>query len=615
MASQSPKILIVDDEESMVFSIQDYLSSYADCLGATSYEEALSTLVKEEGISLVISDIRMPGKDGFDLLMWLRENRAQVKVVMITAYGSPSVRSLAKQKGAVRYLEKPLDLEQLSEVVSQLLERKGFSAALKDMELADVLQFLSFANKTAKVQIINPLGEEGEIGLDGEEILWIKTGTNEGEEAFYEIMSWQGGSFEVFPLEKGTKLSIGGKISIPLSFLLLEEARRRDEAGISRWVEKKTTIPEKKKDVSLDLVKEVAKWQSGGDGFLELAIAPKDSTAEEKKAPEAKWQQPVILDATMLDMTATISLEQPLEVQPLLRDIKRESLDIDGFLAEIQKKKYSGEARITAPTVRNQVLFYQGLPLVSADRKTPTMRDIYTIMDAPDATLNFYHLGDELAHAFLSVFQGEKVWEGFSVAMFHLDKMLGKLMEKNPTGHLCIHKENGDLHYLFFFQGAPIGVYDLEKHWRLVNISTMWEGTHHVDYYLSANIESFTAIAIAMRSSEDFGGFISSWNDLVEVIAKKLGKKPVEKSLQKDFGGHTSSLVVEGSRLRLVDEGNHSAYDALKVFRERVPAFLKEMVIIVGRHWLNDQLREFRQRHGDIIARVSLTEVFSEQRG
>ena len=92
MVKQKPCILVVDDEESMVFSIEDYLSSYADCLGATSYEEAISMLEKANDISLVISDIRMPDKDGFDLLMWLRENRSQVKVIMMTAYGSPSVR-------------------------------------------------------------------------------------------------------------------------------------------------------------------------------------------------------------------------------------------------------------------------------------------------------------------------------------------------------------------------------------------------------------------------------------------------------------------------------------------------------------------------------------------
>ena len=178
---EKPQILVVDDEESMVFSIEDYLSSYANCLGATSYEEAISILKKEEDITLVISDIRMPNKDGFDLLMWLREHRPQVKVVMITAYGSPSVRSLAKRRGAVMYLEKPLDLELLLQLVRQILERKGFSLALQDIALSDVLQFLIFTNKQVKVEVFNPLGEKGELGLDGDAILWIRSGSKNGE--------------------------------------------------------------------------------------------------------------------------------------------------------------------------------------------------------------------------------------------------------------------------------------------------------------------------------------------------------------------------------------------------------------------------------------------------
>ncbi|MBW2038881.1 MAG: response regulator [Deltaproteobacteria bacterium] len=231
MHKRRPTILIVDDEEAMVFSIQDYLSSYADCLSATSYEEAISMLEKEKGISLIISDIRMPGRDGFDLLMWLRENRPKVKVVMTTAYGSPSVRALAKQKGAVMYLEKPLDLKQLMDMVREILERKGFSVAIKDMEFTDLVQFLSFAGKAVRVQVTNTLGEEGDIGLEGDDVLWVRTGSKEGEEAFFEIVSWEGGGFEVKPL--GEEEIDGRELDLSLSYLLLEGARRKDEDSLS----------------------------------------------------------------------------------------------------------------------------------------------------------------------------------------------------------------------------------------------------------------------------------------------------------------------------------------------------------------------------------------------
>jgi CheY-like chemotaxis protein/predicted regulator of Ras-like GTPase activity (Roadblock/LC7/MglB family) len=282
MLKEKPKILVVDDEESIVFSIDDYLSSYADCLGATSYEEAISILEKEKGISLVISDIRMPAKDGFDLLMWLRANHPKVKVIMITAYGSPSVRSLAKQKGAVMYLEKPLDLEQLLQLVRQIIEHKGFSVALKDMELADVLQFLAFANKAAKVQVYTPLGEEGEFGLDGEEVLWIRSGSKKGEDAFYEIMNWEGGSFEVLPLDKEGNPPDEEKLTVPLSFLLFEEAKRRDEATVSTWEEEKgeeeQVPPELGNAAGIDLSKELAAWQTGVAGFVAATLTHRDGT-------------------------------------------------------------------------------------------------------------------------------------------------------------------------------------------------------------------------------------------------------------------------------------------------------------------------------------------------
>ena len=282
MLNQKARILVVDDEESMVFSIEDYLSSYADCRGATSYEEAISILERATDISLVISDIRMPNKDGFDLLMWLRQNRPHVQVIMITAYGSPSVRSLAKRKGAVRYLEKPLDLEQLLQVVRQIAEHKEPSVAfLQDMGLADVLQFLSFANKAVRVQVVNPEGEEGEIGLKGEQILWIRSGMKEGEEAFYKIMSWENGNFEVLPLEDKTELSMDAKLPFPLSFLLLEEARRRDEAAVTTGKdndEEKPASGDLEHVAGLDFTKELVVWQRGIAGFVSSALTHMDGT-------------------------------------------------------------------------------------------------------------------------------------------------------------------------------------------------------------------------------------------------------------------------------------------------------------------------------------------------
>jgi hypothetical protein len=340
----------------------------------------------------------------------------------------------------------------------------------------------------------------------------------------------------------------------------------------------------------------------------------KDLTSEEKKALEIQWQRPVILEEVKKETREAISLGHPVAVKPLLHDLKRESLDLDAFIAEIQEMKYSGEARITTQLGHNRILFYQGLPLISSDRTSMAMQEVRELMNAPGATLNFYLLGDELVRACFSVMQGEKVWQGLSVTVLHLEKMLNKLMEKNPTGHLCIHKEQGDQHYCFFSRGIPLGVYEIEQHWKPVDISTLWEGAKQVDYYLSAEMESFLAKAEEINTAEEFRKFIVLWNDLVAGMAKKLGKKPVEKSLQKKFG-EGGIFTLKGIKLQPPDKFGRSGYDALETFKLNVPAFLKEMESITGSHWLIKQLQDFQGKNGDIIARLSLTEVFSRKGG
>jgi hypothetical protein len=357
-----------------------------------------------------------------------------------------------------------------------------------------------------------------------------------------------------------------------------------------------------------DQLQRIYDWETG-------TCVIKDLTADEKKTLETAWQRPVILEEVKKEAREAISLEHSVEVKALLRDLKRESLDLNAFLAEIHNKNYSGEARISTQQGDNRILFYQGLPLLLSGRQHIAMGEARDIMDTPGATLNFYLFDDELALAYFSVILGEKVWQGLSVTVLHLDKMLNKLMEKNPTGHLCIHKEHGDRHYCFFYQGKTLGVYDIEKHWSPVDISTMWEGAKQVDYYLSAEMGSFLAKAKEMSASEDLRTLIASWNDLMVEIAKKIGKKPVEKSLQKQFGGGLNSYAQEGIRLQLVGDISRSGYDALETFRLTVPDFLKEMETITGSHWLNEQLQDFQERNSATIARLNLTDVFPQKGG
>jgi CheY-like chemotaxis protein len=91
---------------------------------ALSGEAALEALRKGEAgaISLVLSDINMPGMSGIDLLAEVREAWPEMPVMMITAYGDAATEARARALGAERLLTKPVDFGDLKQQLSAIVE-------------------------------------------------------------------------------------------------------------------------------------------------------------------------------------------------------------------------------------------------------------------------------------------------------------------------------------------------------------------------------------------------------------------------------------------------------------------------------------------------------------
>jgi DNA-binding response OmpR family regulator len=121
------KILIVDDERSLVRTLQqalllDFPNACVDA--AYSGEEALSALARSS-YDLIIADLRMPGFDGLELVKGVRYLNPDVPIILMTAYGSESVRKQALQIGVDHYLDKPFGADDmLLAVRSCLAERE-----------------------------------------------------------------------------------------------------------------------------------------------------------------------------------------------------------------------------------------------------------------------------------------------------------------------------------------------------------------------------------------------------------------------------------------------------------------------------------------------------------
>ncbi|MRR15151.1 MAG: response regulator [Deltaproteobacteria bacterium] len=107
------EVLIVDDEEPFLLSIEDGLciyKKYFTLCTATNGIGAIKVLKGKRSIDLVITDLSMPGMDGFELLAYIKRNYRHIPVILMTAYGTPRVESITRSMGVFSYLEKPLDI-------------------------------------------------------------------------------------------------------------------------------------------------------------------------------------------------------------------------------------------------------------------------------------------------------------------------------------------------------------------------------------------------------------------------------------------------------------------------------------------------------------------------
>lgn len=118
-----PKILVVDDE----FEICSFLKSFFeerlyDVSTATSGEEALRKIEIEKPQVLLL-DIKMPGKDGLQVLKEVKKKYPQVKVIMVTAVETSDKIEQAIKLGADNYITKPLSLEYLEMDVKEKISK------------------------------------------------------------------------------------------------------------------------------------------------------------------------------------------------------------------------------------------------------------------------------------------------------------------------------------------------------------------------------------------------------------------------------------------------------------------------------------------------------------
>ncbi len=118
-----PPVLVVDDEKNMRLSLQAMLGDEGyQTRAVESAEEALALLGKER-FFMVLTDAHLTGMTGYELLSRMRTAHPEIPVLMITAYATPKLAVEAIKSGAIDYLSKPFEPEELLHAVSRCAER------------------------------------------------------------------------------------------------------------------------------------------------------------------------------------------------------------------------------------------------------------------------------------------------------------------------------------------------------------------------------------------------------------------------------------------------------------------------------------------------------------
>lgn len=124
------RILIVDDEAKVAFFLQESFESLGrgyQVIRADSGESALAE-IELAPFDVVITDFKMPGMSGLELMQRVREGHPDTRVILITAYGSDDVEAETRRLQAYRYFTKPFHVEDLITAVQEAL-REGAASA------------------------------------------------------------------------------------------------------------------------------------------------------------------------------------------------------------------------------------------------------------------------------------------------------------------------------------------------------------------------------------------------------------------------------------------------------------------------------------------------------
>ena len=118
------RVLLVDDEEEFVETLAERMRSRGMEVATSNSGGNALELIDKEAYDVVVLDLQMPGMDGIEALERIKRRKPDIQVVLLTGHATVEKGVEAMKHGALEFLEKPIDLSKLSEVIQKAKAEK-----------------------------------------------------------------------------------------------------------------------------------------------------------------------------------------------------------------------------------------------------------------------------------------------------------------------------------------------------------------------------------------------------------------------------------------------------------------------------------------------------------
>jgi CheY-like chemotaxis protein len=224
-------VLLVDDDYEMLLALKEGFGKYLDSFAVLLASDGLEAVeqLKKHCVSLVVTDLKMPKMDGFQLLTHIMEVYPDIPVIIITGYSTPEMERHARQGGAVGYIAKPFLIENLARQIMATLRKESEGGTLHNVSSGMFLQLVEMEQKTCTIRLEEKsTGRRGILFFREGELFDARVNDFQGETAAYDIFAWDQVNLSI---QNGCAVG-ENKINRELSTLILEAMRRKDESAV-----------------------------------------------------------------------------------------------------------------------------------------------------------------------------------------------------------------------------------------------------------------------------------------------------------------------------------------------------------------------------------------------